>query len=106
MKTVTRPWGSFRIIAEGPGYWVKILKIKPGHRTSLQKHRYRDEVFVTHDGKPSSLKYKVSTFPKDTAHRITNKSKKYVRHVLEIGIGDPFEEDIFRIADDYGRETQ
>ena len=38
-----RPWGGFETLEEGPGYKVKRLVVKPGHRISLQRHRFRAE---------------------------------------------------------------
>ena len=38
---VTRPWGGFETIEEGPGYKVKRLVVEPGSRLSLQRHRLR-----------------------------------------------------------------
>jgi len=38
-----RPWGGSETLEEGPGYKVKRLVVKPGHRISLQRHRFRAE---------------------------------------------------------------
>ena len=38
-----RPWGSFENIAHGEGFLVKILKIKPNSKISLQYHKKRSE---------------------------------------------------------------
>ena len=39
----SRPWGGFENIVEGGGYKVKRLTVEPGHRISLQRHRFRAE---------------------------------------------------------------
>ncbi len=44
--TVHRPWGSYTILEEGPGYKVKRVTVKPGGRLSLQMHHRRSEHWV------------------------------------------------------------
>ena len=41
-----RPWGSFEVLAEGDGYKVKRIEVKPQHRLSLQMHDNRSEHWV------------------------------------------------------------
>ena len=41
--TVYRPWGSYTILEEGPGYKVKRVTVNPGGRLSLQMHHQRSE---------------------------------------------------------------
>ena len=36
-----RPWGSFRVLHEGPGFKVKEIVVAPGGRLSLRGHRHR-----------------------------------------------------------------
>jgi len=48
--TVYRPWGSNTILAEGPGYKVKRLTIKPLNRMSLQMHFHRSEPWTVING--------------------------------------------------------
>ena len=123
MKTVrlgitTRPWGSFYSLEKKEGYQVKQLLIKPDSRTSLQYHDHRDEVWVVvkgyglawHTGSSGdivketigtgdSIKVK-SGFP----HTIENTSQDRDLVIIEVQLGEPIEEeDIIRIADDYGR---
>ncbi|MEE8434529.1 MAG: sugar phosphate nucleotidyltransferase, partial [bacterium] len=33
-----RPWGAYEVLAEGPGYKVKVLTVNPGQKLSLQMH--------------------------------------------------------------------
>ena len=47
-----RPWGGFENLAEGEGYKVKRLVVEPGHRISLQRHRFRAEHWVVVAGAP------------------------------------------------------
>lgn len=46
----SRPWGEFEILFALPNLKFKILRIFPGQRTSLQKHKYRDESFYINKG--------------------------------------------------------
>ncbi len=41
--TELRPWGSFTTLEEGPGYKIKRIEVKSGHRLSLQMHHHRSE---------------------------------------------------------------
>ncbi|HST22899.1 MAG TPA: phosphomannose isomerase type II C-terminal cupin domain, partial [Blastocatellia bacterium] len=41
-----RPWGMYEVLAEGQGYKVKRIEVKPGHRLSLQMHESRTEHWV------------------------------------------------------------
>ncbi|MFY9574665.1 MAG: mannose-6-phosphate isomerase, partial [Blastocatellia bacterium] len=41
-----RPWGMYEVLAEGAGYKVKRIEVKPGHRLSLQMHQSRCEHWV------------------------------------------------------------
>lgn len=84
MKKVQRPWGYFRILLQGKGYWVKRLSLRGG-RTSLQAHQDRDEVWVIY-------------VPAGVKHRLGGQGD-----VLELALGEPREEDIQRVEDDYGR---
>lgn len=38
-----RPWGSFHVLEEGPGYKVKRIMVNVGGRLSLQSHVHRSE---------------------------------------------------------------
>ena len=48
--TMYRPWGSYTILAEGPGYKVKRIEIKPGGKLSLQLHYHRSEHWTVISG--------------------------------------------------------
>jgi mannose-6-phosphate isomerase len=108
----SRPWGGFQILDEGTGYKVKRLVVQPGHRLSLQKHRFRAERWVVVAGTPRvivdrrvrRLKARDSvTVPRGAWHRIENPGKAPVV-IIEVLHG-PYlgEDDIIRRQDDYGR---
>lgn len=107
-----RPWGSFRVLEDGPGFKVKILVIKPGQRTSLQKHSKRTEHITCVSGKgKATFTHSRSIFTsgvyfqidQDMVHRFENVGSKNLV-LLELQLGDCFEEDIKRLSDDYGRK--
>ena len=110
--TVHRPWGSYTILEEGPGYKVKRVTVKPGGRLSLQMHHRRSEHWVviagtarvTRGDEVFDLKIGHSTeIPLETRHRLENPGQEML-HIIEVQNG-PYlgEDDIVRFQDDYGR---
>jgi mannose-6-phosphate isomerase len=45
-----RPWGSFAVLEEGPGYRIKRIEMKPGHHMSLRMHHHRSEHWIVISG--------------------------------------------------------
>lgn len=110
--TVQRPWGSYTVLEEGPGFKVKRVTVNPGGRLSLQMHHQRSEHWVvisgtarvTRDQEAFDLHVGESTaIPVKTKHRLENPGKETV-HIIEVQNG-PYlgEDDIVRFKDDYGR---
>lgn len=110
--TVQRPWGSYTVLEEGPGFKVKRVTVNPGGRLSLQMHHQRSEHWVviagtarvTRDQEVFDLKVGESTgIPVKTKHRLENPGQETV-HIIEVQNG-PYlgEDDIVRFNDDYGR---
>ena len=110
--TVHRPWGSYTILEEGPGYKVKRVTVKPGGRLSLQMHHRRSEHWVviagiarvTRGSEVFDLNVGHSTeIPVETRHRLENLGQETL-HIIEVQNG-PYlgEDDIVRFQDDYGR---
>jgi mannose-1-phosphate guanylyltransferase / mannose-6-phosphate isomerase len=110
--TVYRPWGSYTILEEGPGYKVKRVTVKPGGRLSLQMHHRRSEHWVviagtarvTRGDEVFDLNVGHSTeIPLETRHRLENPGQEML-HIIEVQNG-PYlgEDDIVRFQDDYGR---
>jgi mannose-6-phosphate isomerase len=107
-----RPWGGFQTLEEGAGYKVKRLEVEPGHRLSLQRHRFRAEHWVVIAGTPRVIVGGRSRrlgvrgtmlVPRGVWHRIENPGRTRaviieVQHGLYLG-----EDDIIRREDDYGR---
>ena len=111
-RTVFRPWGSYTVLEEGPGYKVKRVTVNPGGRLSLQLHHQRSEHWVVIAGtarvtcgrRVFDLRVGQSTgIPRETRHRLENPGSNTL-HIIEVQNG-PYlgEDDIVRFQDDYGR---
>jgi mannose-1-phosphate guanylyltransferase/mannose-6-phosphate isomerase len=109
-----RPWGWFETTDEGPRFKVKRICVSPGAQLSLQKHWHRSEHWVvvtgtavaTNGGKDVVLRENESTFiPAGALHRLANPGQVDL-HMIEVQSGEYVgEDDIVRIADDYGRDS-
>jgi mannose-6-phosphate isomerase len=107
-----RPWGTFEVIAGGAGYQVKRLTVLPGQRLSYQRHEQRSERWlfvggagvVTLDGSTREMAVGTAVdVPVGTAHRIECTSDEPLV-IIEVQLGTYLgEDDIERLADDYGR---
>lgn len=111
-KTVARPWGTYTVLEEGPGFKIKRIEVKPGAALSLQLHHRRTEHWVVVRGtarvtcgeREFDLPAGESTFiPVETRHRLANRGTE-VLAMIEVACGDYIEEDdIVRFDDKYGR---
>lgn len=107
-----RPWGSFTVLDEAPGYKVKRIEVLPEKRLSYQRHEHRSEHWmivagtakVTLDGREIFLERgQTVDIPAGSAHRIEN-AGDVLMVFIEIQTGTYFgEDDIERLQDDYGR---
>lgn len=110
--TVTRPWGSYTILEEGPYYKTKRILVNPGAKLSMQMHHHRSEHWVVIAGTARIvngeneffLEENQSTYiPKTHRHRLENPGKVPLQ-IIEIQTGPYLEEDdIVRFGDIYGR---
>jgi len=110
-----RPWGSFTILADEQDHKVKRLLVKPWHRLSLQKHKYRSEHWLVISGTARvTLNETVRDLEpgqsieigRGDLHRVENDTSMDLVFI-EIQMGDYFgEDDIERLEDDYGRNDQ
>ena len=117
---IERPWGWFETLAFAPsasptggggGYAVKRLWIDPRCRISLQRHHHRSEHWVVVSGQgvlecgeeriaaePGTTLF----VPVGTIHRASAGPDGLL--IVEVQRGDELrEDDIERVADDYGR---
>jgi mannose-1-phosphate guanylyltransferase/mannose-6-phosphate isomerase len=109
---VHRPWGYYESVDSGPGFQVKRLMVKPGHRISLQLHHKRAEHWVVVSGTARvtrgdevfDLGRNQSTFiPVETRHRLENPGSEPLL-IVEVQSGAYLgEDDIVRFEDNYNR---
>ena len=107
-----KPWGYFETLMETASSQVKLLSISPGHKLSLQKHRYRSETWYVINGQAKVTKgnERYSMVAGDSViieaneqHRLENISETQLE-IIEIQTGTYFgEDDIVRLKDSYGR---
>lgn len=112
---VSRPWGTYEILAEGPTFKVKRLMVKPGAKLSLQMHQHRAEHWVVVSGTAEvvngdhvlQLSANQSTYiPQKTRHRLSNPTQEPL-FVIEVQSGNYLgEDDIVRFDDVYQRQTE
>lgn len=110
--TAHRPWGTYTILEENPGYKVKQITVRPGAKLSLQYHHHRSEHWIvvsgiatiTIDDRVFELKQNESTYiPKEAKHRLWNNHKENLV-LIEAQVGSYLgEDDIVRLQDDYKR---
>ena len=110
--TAHRPWGTYTILEDTPGYKIKRIVVKPGKRLSLQKHFHRSEHWIVVSGtavvtvgeeeilvRPNESTY----IPMGTAHRLENPGKIDLV-LIEAQVGEyTGEDDIVRFEDDFKR---
>ncbi len=112
--TVHRPWGTYSVLEDKPGYKIKKIMVKPGKRLSLQKHFHRNEHWivvsgtatVTVEDKTYIVRENESTYIKaGEIHRLENQGKIPII-LIEAQVGSyTGEDDIVRIEDDFKREN-
>ncbi len=111
--TASRPWGTYTVLEDTPGYKIKRIEVKPGKRLSLQKHFHRNEHWIVVSGTATVtvgsetrlVRPNESTYIKmGEIHRLENQGKIPVI-LIEAQVGEyTGEDDIVRIEDDFKRE--
>lgn len=114
LTTEQRPWGSFTILEEAPGYKIKRIEVAPGQRLSLQMHHHRSEHWIVVSGtarvicgdQELLLSANQSTYvPACTRHRLENPGVLPLI-LIEVQNGEYLgEDDIIRFEDDYARQS-
>ncbi|MGN6389632.1 MAG: mannose-1-phosphate guanylyltransferase/mannose-6-phosphate isomerase [Burkholderiaceae bacterium] len=111
-RTVMRPWGSYTVLQEGPGFKIKRIVVKPRASLSLQMHHHRSEHWVVVSGtaevtngeEQTVLASNQSTYiPAGNRHRLRNPGDTELV-LIEVQCGTYVgEDDIVRFEDVYGR---
>jgi len=110
--TAHRPWGTYTVLEDSPGYKIKRIVVRPGKRLSLQKHVHRNEHWIVLNGtatvtvgdKTFLVRPNESTYIKmGEIHRLENTGKIDLV-LIEAQVGEyTGEDDIIRIDDDFKR---
>lgn len=111
-RTVTRPWGTYTVLEEGPRFKIKRIMVRPGESLSLQMHHHRSEHWIVVSGtarvvngeRDFLLNTNESTFiPAGHHHRLVNPGVIDLV-MIEVQSGEYLgEDDIVRFNDIYGR---
>ena len=112
LESEERPWGSWHVIDVNHGYKIKRIHVKPGCRLSYQTHEHRSEHWVVIFGTATCVvngkavvarQGETVSIEVGDAHRIANEQDEPLV-IIEIQRGSyTGEDDIVRLADDYGR---
>jgi mannose-6-phosphate isomerase len=108
----TRPWGTFHVVDEKPGFKVKRIVVAIGGRLSLQSHKHRSEHWTIVTGQATvtvndlvilMTRGQSIDIPLGAKHRLESLHGEEVE-VIEVQFGDYLEEDdITRYDDAYAR---
>lgn len=111
-RTVSRPWGTYTVLEEGPRFKIKRIVVKAGASLSLQMHHHRSEHWIVVSGTAEivngeqtiRLAANESTYiPAGHKHRLTNVTDTELA-LIEVQCGAYLgEDDIVRFDDIYGR---
>jgi mannose-1-phosphate guanylyltransferase len=111
-RTVHRPWGTYTVLEEGPGFKIKRIEVKPGASLSLQMHHHRSEHWIVVGGTASVVngeksltvnKNESTYIPAGNKHRLVNETKEPLVMIEVQSGGYLGEDDIVRFDDKYGR---
>lgn len=107
-----RPWGSFEQLVADDGFQVKLIRVRPGGKLSLQFHHHRSEHWVVVAGTAQVTlgderrRVEVNGYvhiPLGSIHRVENTAAVELI-LIEVQTGAYLgEDDIVRIEDIYGR---
>lgn len=108
-----RPWGFYKTTVINDMFQSKVINVDPKGQLSYQVHQKREEHWIIINGSGEvrlddsfiDVKAGSSVFiPKGCRHRLKNTSDTEALILVEVQLGQYFgEDDIERIADDYGR---
>ena len=109
---IERPWGFFQVLMETSSTKVKLIKVMPSQKLSLQKHRHRSETWYVVKGRAKVIR-ESENFTLELGDSIIIKKKQihslenvesFPLEIVEIQTGDYLgEDDIVRLEDKYGR---
>ena len=112
-RVVPKPWGSELWFAHTDRYAGKLLRVKAGHRLSLQYHVHKDESayllsgrlkLVTGSSKDALVEVEVE--PGAIWHNVAGAihTVEAITDCVVVEVSTPELDDVVRISDRYGRE--
>ncbi|PPK45314.1 mannose-1-phosphate guanylyltransferase [Trinickia symbiotica] len=111
-RTVHRPWGTYTVLEEAPGFKIKRIEVKPGASLSLQMHHHRSEHWIVVSGMAKVVngdreffvaRNESTYIPAGHKHRLENPGVVDLV-MIEVQSGEYLgEDDIVRFEDVYGR---
>lgn len=111
-NTDIRPWGSYTILEDRPGYKVKRITVLPGKTLSKQRHQHRNERWTVVQGEAIAILDNKELHMQagdglfieaGHIHRLHNPGSQLLE-IIEVMQGEYLgEDDIERIEDVYGR---
>jgi len=111
-KKIERPWGFFQVLFETSSTKLKLIKVMPKQKLSLQKHKFRSERWhvikgrakVVRDNEKFTLELgDTIDIEKSQIHSLENVENDPLE-IVEIQTGEYLgEDDIIRLEDIYGR---
>ncbi len=111
-QTYERPWGCYRTLDQGETFQIKMIRVNPSGRLSLQSHQHRAEHWIVIQGvatitigenKKEYGKGSYVFIPMNAKHRLENFGTETVM-LVEVQQGSYLgEDDIKRYEDVYGR---
>jgi mannose-6-phosphate isomerase-like protein (cupin superfamily) len=108
---VEKPWGYYKQYALNRTCSVRLIVLEPNQETSLHWHNLRSDLWIILD---EGVKVQIGEevhetevgeeffIPSEQLHRLASTGKRC--RILEITFGYCIEDDIHRLADDYGRK--
>jgi len=109
---IERPWGYFQVLMESSSTKLKLIKVMPRQKLSLQKHKFRSEIWhvikgrakVVRDNEKFTLELgDTIDIEKSQTHSLENVEDNPLE-IVEIQTGEYLgEDDIIRLEDIYGR---
>ncbi len=112
---IEKPWGSEEILDLCAAYCVKRLRVRRGHRLSLQYHERKRETMMLLSGKAGLLvageggrsslpmeRWEAHVVEPGVEHRVEGLSEE---DAVILEVSTPELDDIVRVEDDYGRQT-
>jgi mannose-6-phosphate isomerase len=111
---VEKPWGYEHIYAVTPDYCGKLLFVRAGEALSLQLHRRKDETIYVHSGR---ARFEIGESADELGSDVVEAGASFhiapgvvhrlvaLEDTLLLEVSTPYLDDVVRLEDRYGRES-